>query len=100
MLNNAQKPNRLWKVVDLFSGCGGMSAGFYAYRDYFEIIGAVDLEVAKPGRGKQKASSTRCNSTYHRNIGMKPKYADLLTLHPRAYREELNLQKEIGRAHV
>jgi DNA (cytosine-5)-methyltransferase 1 len=93
MLNNAPKPNMLWKVVDLFSGCGGMSQGFRAHRDYFEIIGAVDLEVAKPSRGKHKISSTRCNSTYHRNIGIEPKYADLLKLDPRLYREELGLEK-------
>lgn len=98
MLNNAPKPNKLWKVVDLFSGCGGMSEGFRAHRDYFEIIGAVDLEVAKPGRGKHKASSTRCNSTYHRNIGIEPKYADLLKLEPKSYREELGLKK--GDLHV
>jgi DNA (cytosine-5)-methyltransferase 1 len=93
MLNNAPKPDILWKVVDLFSGCGGMSEGFRSHRDYFEIIGAVDLEVAKPGRGKHTASSTRCNSTYHRNIGIKPKCADLLKLDPKSYREELGLEK-------
>lgn len=83
----------LWKVIDLFSGCGGMSAGFHAYDDYFSVIGAVDYEVAKPGRGKHKANSTRCNSTYHRNIGVKPKSADLLTLNPQEYRRELALKK-------
>jgi DNA (cytosine-5)-methyltransferase 1 len=97
MLDNVPKsyvaPHILWKVVDLFSGCGGMSEGFRAHRDYFEIVGAVDLEVAKPGRGKHKASSTRCNSTYYRNIGIEPKSADLLRLDPRAYREELRLEK-------
>lgn len=93
MLINHSKLNTLWKVVDLFSGCGGMSAGFYRYQDYFQIVGAVDLEVAKPGRGKHKAASTRCNATYFRNIGVKPKKADLTTLNPQIYREELGLNK-------
>ncbi|MDY6939310.1 MAG: DNA cytosine methyltransferase [Cyanobacteriota bacterium] len=88
------KPSNLWKVVDLFSGCGGMSAGFSAHKDFFLIVGAVDREVAKPGRGKNKANSTRCNATYHRNIGIQPKNADLTTLNPRVYREELGLEKE------
>lgn len=83
----------LWKVVDLFSGCGGMSAGFRVYDDHFSIVGAVDYEVAKPGRGKHKPSSTRCNSTYRRNIGIAPKYADLSSLNPQAYRQELGLEK-------
>lgn len=83
----------LWKVVDLFSGCGGMSAGFHAHKEYFEIVGAVDREIAKPGRGKHKASSTQCNSTYHRNIGVMPKNADLMTLNPQTYRKELGLNK-------
>ena len=70
-----------------------MSAGFYAHKDFFSIIGAVDCEVAKPGKGKHKVSSTRCNSTYHRNIEVAPKSADLLALSPRAYRQELNLKQ-------
>jgi DNA (cytosine-5)-methyltransferase 1 len=93
MLIDGSQPKDLWKVVDLFSGCGGMSAGFNTYKEYFKIIGAVDYEVAKPGRGKHKASSTKCNATYHRNIGIEPKNADLMALKPQAYREELGLEK-------
>ena len=89
-----QQPHALWKVVDLFSGCGGMSAGFHAHKNFFQIVGAVDLEVAKPGRGKHKASSTRCNSTYQRNIGVVPKNADLSSLNPKQYRQELGLKKK------
>jgi DNA (cytosine-5)-methyltransferase 1 len=93
MVMNASQPNTQWKVVDLFSGCGGMSSGFSAQKDYFEIFGAVDLEVAKPGNGKHKATSTRCNATYARNVGIEPKNADLRLLNPQAYREELGLER-------
>lgn len=93
VLMNNPNPQTLRKVVDLFSGCGGMSAGFRAHDDYFSIVGAVDYEVAKPGKGKHKASSTRCNSTYRRNIGTDPKLADLLAISPQAYRQELYLEK-------
>jgi DNA (cytosine-5)-methyltransferase 1 len=85
------------KVVDLFSGCGGMSAGFHRYTDHFQIIGAVDKEVAKPGRGKSEGTSTECNPTYERNIGVAPKNADLAVLDPEEYRTELGLDKgELG----
>jgi DNA (cytosine-5)-methyltransferase 1 len=81
------------KVVDLFSGCGGMSAGFRAHADCFEIIGAVDLEVAKPSSNRRKTFSTKCNATYYRNIGLKPKNADIRTLNPKDYRIELGLKQ-------
>ena len=93
MSTDSLRSTKRWKVVDLFSGCGGMSAGFHAHKEYFEIVGAVDLEVAKPGKGKSKASSTRCNTTYCRNIGFEPKSADLATLNPGSYRAELGLDK-------
>jgi DNA (cytosine-5)-methyltransferase 1 len=93
MLINTPQPNARWKVVDLFSGCGGMSSGFSTRKDYFEILGAVDLEVAKPGNGKHKAASTRCNATYARNIGIVPKNADLMVLSPHTYREEIGLER-------
>jgi DNA (cytosine-5)-methyltransferase 1 len=81
------------KVVDLFSGAGGMSHGFYRYRDRFEIIGAVDLEKGKPGRGKSPGTSTACNPTYERNIGVRPKNADLSVLSPSEYRGELGIDR-------
>jgi DNA (cytosine-5)-methyltransferase 1 len=81
-----------WTVVDLFSGCGGMSTGFHL-RPEFEIVGAVDLEKGKPGRGKSAGSSTGCNPTYTRNIGLIPKNADLATLDPKDYRAELGLAR-------
>ncbi|WP_218568167.1 DNA cytosine methyltransferase [Pseudomonas sp. RIT623] len=82
-----------WTVVDLFSGCGGMSHGFYSHKDHFKIIGAVDLQKGKPGKGKSPGSSTQCNPTYARNIGIEPKNADLSILSPSAYRQELNLRR-------
>jgi len=82
-----------WKVLDLFSGCGGMSSGFLAHQNYFEIVGAVDLEVAKPGRGVSPGSSTNCNSTYERNIGVEPLNADLGVLDPGELRTRLHLKK-------
>lgn len=81
------------KVVDLFSGAGGMSHGFYRYRNRFEIVGAVDLEKGKPGRGKSRGTSTACNPTYERNIGVRPKNADLTVLNPSEYRAELGMDR-------
>lgn len=71
-----------------------MSSGFHRQRGYFDIIGAVDRQLAKPGKGKSKGSSTRCNGTYRRNIGVQPKNADLGELDPAEYRRELSLERE------
>lgn len=80
-----------WTVVDLFSGAGGASHGFHRFRDRFEIVGAVDLEKGKPGRGKSPGTSTACNPTYERNIGIRPKNADLSVLPEEDYRKGLGL---------
>jgi DNA (cytosine-5)-methyltransferase 1 len=80
-------------VIDFFSGSGGMSAGFAKRPDDFTIIGAVDKQVAKPGRGKSAGSSTKCNPTYAANVGVTPKEADLATLDPVAYRSEMGLEQ-------
>lgn len=87
------QPEKPWTVVDLFSGAGGMSYGFHIHRNFFEIIGAVDLEKGKPGRGKSSGTSTACNPTYKKNIGIEPKNADLSQLPPQDYREELGVDK-------
>jgi len=89
-MNSAPSINKLLSVVDLFSGCGGMSAGFLAQGSY-TILAAVDRQLAKPGRGKSAGSSTLCNPTYKRNIGIEAKDADLRTLDPDLYRDELGL---------
>ena len=80
-------------VVDFFSGCGGMSAGFAKRPMEFMIVGAVDKQVAKPGRGKSEGSSTRCNPTYEANIGVRPLEADLGQLEPREYRKQMGLSR-------
>ncbi len=81
-----------WKVVDLFSGSGGMSCGFHRLKGLYQIVGAVDLETGKPGKGKSAGTSTVCNPTYEKNIGVKPKSADLALLQPSEYRAELGLE--------
>ena len=64
-------------VLDLFSGCGGMSAGFDHYSDSFRIVGAVDKQVARPGNGSGPSASTSCNATYEINLGVRPLCLDL-----------------------
>ena len=59
-------------VVDLFSGAGGMSAGFHTHPDLFRIVGAADIEVGKPGLGKSPGTVTYCNRTYAADIGEEP----------------------------
>jgi len=60
-------------VVDLFSGGGGMSYGFYAHQA-FSLIGSVDVEVGKPSTGH---GAIGCNTTYERNIKIPPLAIDL-----------------------
>ncbi len=88
----SEDANRL-TVVDLFSGCGGMSSGFFRRSDRFRIIGAVDKQVAKPSSARAKKASTHCNATYEANIGLRPKAADLASLDPFALRAELGLSR-------
>src|SRR4029079_16481075 len=78
------------QVVDLFSGAGGMSAGFL--RAGFEIIGAVDAQVTKNGRRSEYV----CNETYEANIGVRPLAEDLASVEAADLRRRLNL----GRAEL
>jgi DNA (cytosine-5)-methyltransferase 1 len=71
-----------WSVLDLFSGCGGMSLGF-ARRAPFRIVGAVDLEHGKPCEG---AGALNCNATYEANINVSPFNFDITTLTPERLR--------------
>jgi DNA (cytosine-5)-methyltransferase 1 len=66
----------VWTVVDLFSGCGGLSYGF-AHRRRFRIIAAVDAEEGKPCDGR---GTLNCNSTYAKNIGIDPLKRNIATL--------------------
>lgn len=77
-----------FKVVDLFSGGGGMSYGFHAHPD-FEVIGAVDAQLGKPS---SPAGSLACNSTYRLNIGFDPIDADLSSVSPRELRAMLGVR--------
>lgn len=79
---NARRP---LTVIDLFSGAGGMSAGF-ACRDGFRIVGAVDIEQGKPCEG---AGATACNGSYTLNTGIEPVAEDLFTFSPEALRAEI-----------
>ncbi len=57
-------------VIDLFSGCGGMSAGFLAanaIRPSFKLVGAVDIDKT-------------ANETYYANFGLKPFTGDVSVL--------------------
>jgi DNA (cytosine-5)-methyltransferase 1 len=73
-----QVSQKKFGVVDLFSGAGGMSCGFRRH-GAFEILGAADLEVAKPSHGP---GATNCNSTYERNHGLRPANVNLATTEP------------------
>lgn len=67
-----------WRVVDLFSGAGGMSAGF-ARHPKFVIMGAADAQRGKPS---SRDGTLGCNATYELNIGVAPIEADLATVDP------------------
>lgn len=77
-------------VVDLFSGAGGMSCGF-ARHGSFRILGAADLEVAKPSGGP---GSTSCNSTYEANHGLRPANVNLATTEPAELEAHFNFTPE------
>ena len=76
---------KAWTVIDLFSGCGGMSYGF-AHRPSFRMIAAVDAEQAKPCEGFGKLD---CNLNYESNIGTKPTEADIGALDPKEFLSDI-----------
>lgn len=75
------------KVVDLFSGAGGMSFGFASHPG-FRVRAAADAEVGKPSSG---AGTLQCNATYLRNIKVKPCQLDLSDVPPKRLRAALRL---------
>lgn len=73
-------------VVDLFSGAGGMSWGFYSWGPkLFQLVGAVDSEASE--------DKGCCNATYEANLGLRPLRQDIATLDPVAYRQSLGLKR-------
>jgi DNA (cytosine-5)-methyltransferase 1 len=58
------KRSDTWKVLDLFSGAGGMSYGFHAHPG-FEVVGGVDAQLAKPS---SKRGALQCNRSFEENI--------------------------------
>ena len=69
-------------LIDIFSGCGGISAGFRAINGIlptFRHVMAVDIDPF-------------ANATYERNLGLKPVPADVheLAVHPQQLRDLLS----------
>jgi DNA (cytosine-5)-methyltransferase 1 len=76
-----------WTVVDLFSGCGGMSYGFHRHQD-FEVVAAADAQLGKPSSPR---GALQCNSTYRLNMGITPVEVDLAAVTPRELRRRFGL---------
>jgi DNA (cytosine-5)-methyltransferase 1 len=76
-----------WRVVDLFSGAGGMSCGFQRHPD-FRVAGAADAQVGKPSAAP---GSLGCNGSYYASIGVRPVEADLGTADPAAVCQAMHL---------
>jgi DNA (cytosine-5)-methyltransferase 1 len=69
-----------------------MSAGFKAHPAY-EIIGAVDRQLAKPSA--YSGPGTSCNDTYEANIGIEPLNVDIFDLDPLLWRRD-HLGVDVG----
>ncbi len=83
--------DKKFRVVDLFSGAGGMSAGFH-YHDRFVIIAAVDAQKGKPSSGD---GSLQCNKTYKANMGLEPAEIDLSLVSPTELKVHLQLPSRL-----
>lgn len=80
--------NDKWTVIDLFSGAGGMSYGFHAHPD-FEVVAAVDAQIAKPSSSKDSLKcSRRCLTTRFTT----PFAKSSRVLHSRIHRASINLE--------
>ncbi|OXE35220.1 MAG: DNA (cytosine-5-)-methyltransferase [Phenylobacterium zucineum] len=87
LISSEQSP---FKVIDLFSCGGGMSAGFSGQAAWV-LAGAVDLEVAKPsGKG---SGETGCNAIYEENHKIAPLSADIQQLSPEDLRTQCGLSE-------
>ena len=78
-----------WTVADLFSCGGGTSSGF-ARRPGFKVVGAVDLEMAKPSGGR---GASDCNATYAANHGVVPLCRDIMELEPAEFARHIGLAR-------
>src|SRR5687768_15502330 len=87
LLPPAETGRSRFGFVDLFSGAGGMSYGFFKHPN-FEILAAADAEVGKPSMG---AGALQCNSTYAANMRLHPVRVDLATVDPQKLREVLGI---------
>lgn len=79
-----------WTVADLFSCGGGTSAGF-SRRPDFEIVGAIDLQVAKPSGG---LGVSECNATYAANHGIEPLQENIVSFSPNQFRRVTQLKQK------
>lgn len=82
----------LGTVLDLFSGAGGMSYGFFAHPE-FDVVGAADIEVGKPSTGH---GALGCNATYEANIKVAPLAVDLSFVRPEELAERLGFASKDG----
>jgi DNA (cytosine-5)-methyltransferase 1 len=80
-MNTDAAPSKVWTVADFFSCAGGTSVGF-SRRAEFRIVGAVDLELAKPSGG---IGASDCNATYTANHSVIPFRKDMMTLDPEEF---------------
>lgn len=74
--------------IDLFSGAGGMSSGFFA-NPKFRVMAVFDGEIGKPSSAR---GSLGCNETFALNMGLQPTRLDLSTVEDariRAVRDEV-----------
>jgi len=85
-INEAGK-NQQFEVIDLFSGCGGLSFGFHELEKTigaFKIAAAIDID-------------DHANATYEDNYGFSPKALDMQSLSAREIVKKLTLGESEGR---
>lgn len=78
MRKNRTATDCRFQVVDLFSGAGGMSYGFFKH-PAFRVVAAADAELGKPSAGQGRL---QCNTTFSENIGISPQPIDLSDVYP------------------
>lgn len=70
-----------YQVLDMFSGCGGLSWGFHKQKNHFEIIGSVDFDQ-------------HANKTYERNFGVPAKSMDIEKITPKDVKETFEINNK------